>query len=350
MLTGKGVLITGGSGSLARVLLRRLLAGEIGVPDRIRLFSRDEAKQHDIRLEYQHRTAATDEVIYHNYDHLVQFQIGDVRDADSIRAALDGIHVVFHAAAMKQVPTCEYFPYEAVRTNIGGAENLVHVIRTGPTSVETVVGVSTDKACSPVNVMGMTKALQERVLVRANLDRPSTRFICVRYGNVIASRGSVVPLFLEQIRNGGPLTVTTPEMTRFLLSLDEAVDIIFEAVRSAKPGEIYVPDVPSALIVDVAAALIGDRPLDIVFTKIRPGEKLHELLVSGEESLRTSRRGRYYVIEPLLPELQSETFETVLDGELSSGTNPLSRPEVDGLLQRHGISAEMAEPLRGLVR
>lgn len=350
MLTGKGVLITGGSGSLARVLLRRLLAGEIGVPDRIRLFSRDEAKQHDIRLAYQHRTVATDEVIYHNYDHLVQFQIGDVRDAESIRAALDGIHLVFHAAAMKQVPTCEYFPYEAVRTNIGGAQNLVHTIRTGGTSVETVVGISTDKACSPVNVMGMTKALQERVLVLGNLDRPSTRFICVRYGNVIASRGSVVPLFLEQIHGGGPLTVTTPEMTRFLLSLDEAVDAIFEALRSARPGEIYVPDVPSARIVDIAAALIGERPIEIVFTRIRPGEKLHEILVSREEAVRTTRRGRYYVVAPLLPELQSEAMEPALQNELSSSTNPLPASEAASLLEHHGISAEMTEPLQGLVR
>jgi FlaA1/EpsC-like NDP-sugar epimerase len=350
VLSGKGVLITGGSGSLARVLLRRLLSGEIGIPDRIRLFSRDEAKQHDIRLAYQHRTAATDEVIYHNYDHLVQFQIGDVRDAESIRTALDGIDVVFHAAAMKQVPTCEYFPWEAVRTNVGGAENLVHAIRTLPNAVDTVVGISTDKACSPVNVMGMTKALQERVLVRANLDCPRTRFICVRYGNVIASRGSVVPLFIEQIRNGGPVTVTTAEMTRFLLSLDEAVDLIFEAMRSAKRGEIYVPDVPSARILDLAAALIGDRPVDTVFTSIRPGEKLHEILVSGEEATRTSRRGNSYVIAPLLPELQDDAVEPALDRALSSGANPLSRNDVVALIARQGISIESEDAPRALVR
>lgn len=341
MLADRGVLITGGSGSLAKVLLRRLLTGDMGMPACIRLFSRDEAKQHDIRLAYQHRTVATDEVIYHNYDRVVQFQIGDVRDEASIRTALEGINVVFHAAAMKQVPTCEYFPYEAVRTNVGGAENLVRTICTGTTSVDTVVGVSTDKACSPINVMGMTKALQERVLVRANLNRPETRFICVRYGNVLASRGSVVPLFLEQIRAGGPVTVTAPEMTRFLLSLDDAVDVIFEAVRSARPGEIYVPDVPSARIVDLAAAMTGDRDVDIVFTKIRPGEKMHELLISGEEAPRTSRRGSYYVVEPLLPELQMEAFEPALDGELSSGTDPLPRTEVAALLKRHRISPEI---------
>jgi FlaA1/EpsC-like NDP-sugar epimerase len=350
MLTGKGVLITGGSGSLARVLLRRLLSGEAGVPERIRLFSRDEAKQHDLRLEFQHRRVATDEVIYHNYDNLVQFQIGDVREADSIRTALDGVQIVFHTAAMKQVPTCEYFPYEAVRTNVGGAENLVHAIRTGGTTVETVIGISTDKACSPVNVMGMTKALQERLLVRANLDCAGTRFVCVRYGNVIASRGSVVPLFLEQIANGGPVTVTSSEMTRFLLSLHEAVDVIFAALGSARPGEIYVPAAPSARIVDVAEALIGDRGLDLVFTHIRPGEKVHELLVSGEEALRTGWRDGFYVVQPLLPELKAEPLELVLDDELSSGTSPLAKEQVAELLERHGVSAGMPVPADDLLR
>jgi FlaA1/EpsC-like NDP-sugar epimerase len=339
MLTGKGVLITGGSGSLARVLLRRLLAGDMGEPARIRLFSRDEAKQHDLRLSYQHRRVATDEVIYHNYDRVVQFQIGDVRDPASIRAALEGIHVVFNTAAMKQVPTCEYFPYEAVRTNIEGAENLVHAIRSSGTPVETVVGISTDKACSPVNVMGMTKALQERILVRANLDCPGTRFVCVRYGNVLASRGSVIPLFLDQIRGGGPVTVTTREMTRFLLSLDEAVDVVFEALRSARPGEVYVPSVPSARIIDVAGALIGERPIEIVLTSVRPGEKVHEVLVSGEEALRTLWRDGHYVVAPLLPELRGEPFEPGLDGELSSGADPLPKDEVAELLERHGLFA-----------
>jgi FlaA1/EpsC-like NDP-sugar epimerase len=350
VLTGKGVLITGGSGSLARVLLRRLLSGEVGLPDRIRLFSRDEAKQHDLRLAYQQRQAATDEVIYHNYDRTVQFQIGDVRDAASLRSALDGIHIVFNTAAMKQVPTCEYFPYEAVRTNVEGTENLVNAIRGRGTSVETVVGISTDKACSPVNVMGMTKALQERILVRANLDCRETRFAVVRYGNVLASRGSVIPLFLEQIRGGGPVTVTTAEMTRFLLSLDEAVDVIFEALRTAKPGEIYVPSVPAARIVDVAEVLIGGRSIDIVFTRIRPGEKVHEVLVSAEEALRTTWRDGHYVVAPLLPELRGDEFEPVLDDELSSGANALSKHEVAALLDRHGLTVDRDLVLDDLVR
>lgn len=349
MLTGKGVLITGGSGSLARVLLRRLLSGELGVPERIRIFSRDEAKQHDLRLSYQHRPIATDEVIYHNYDRTVQFQIGDIRDPDSIRTALDGIHIVFNTAAMKQVPTCEYFPYEAVRTNIGGVENLVHAIRGGG-DIETVVGISTDKACNPINVMGMTKALQERLLVRANLDVPSTRFVCVRYGNVLASRGSVIPLFLNQIAGGGPVTVTTPEMTRFLLSLEEAVDVIFAALRTARPGEIYVPPIPAARIVDVASVMIGERDIEITFTGIRPGEKVHEVLVSAEEAPRTVFRDGYYAVTPLLPELHDKEVDGELDDELSSGATPISRDEVIQLLERHSLTADHAPVVYDLYR
>jgi UDP-glucose 4-epimerase len=188
--------------------------------------------------------------------------------------------------------------------------------------------------------MGMTKALQERLLVRANLDCADTRFVLVRYGNVLASRGSVVPLFLEQIRHGGPVTITTREMTRFLLSLEEAVDVVFEALRSAKRGEIYVPAVPSARIVDVAAALIGEREVDVAFTEIRPGEKLHEVLVSEEEAARTSWRDGHYVVSPLLPELRDAPVQPVLDGALSSATDPLPKKGVAELLARHGLDAE----------
>jgi UDP-glucose 4-epimerase len=234
MLSGKRIVVTGATGSLGKVLVRRLLSGELGRPSKIIVFSRDEAKQHSMRLAYQRRETATDEVIYHNFEELLQFQIGDVRDYHSVSAVLRNADVVFNAAALKQVPTCEYFPYEAVQTNIGGAENIVRVIRENQLPVETVVGVSTDKACKPVNVMGMTKAIQERIVIRANLDCPNTRFICVRYGNVLASRGSVIPLFHHQIRQGGPVTVTTTEMTRFLLSLEQAVDTIFAAVQYAQ--------------------------------------------------------------------------------------------------------------------
>src|SRR5688500_4766785 len=190
MLTDKRIVVTGGTGSLGKVLVRRLLSGELGKPKLIVVFSRDEAKQHEMRLAYQHRKTATDEVIYHNFEQLLQFRIGDVRDLHSVTTAVRDADVVFNAAALKQVPSCEYFPFEAVQTNVIGAENIIRAIREHDLNVGSVVGISTDKACKPVNVMGMTKAVQERLFVRANLGSTHTRFICVRYGNVLASRGS----------------------------------------------------------------------------------------------------------------------------------------------------------------
>src|SRR5258708_10361889 len=297
----KTILITGGTGSLGKVLLRRLLKGDQGQPKRIVVFSRDEAKQNDLRLEYQHGKASTDEVIYRNFMETLVFRIGDVRDYAAVCSALHGIDIVFNAAALKQVPTCEYFPFEAVQTNIVGPENIVRAIRDLRLPVETVVGVSTDKAVKPVNVMGMTKALQERVFLRANLEVPQTRFVAVRYGNVLASRGSVIPLFHEQIRKDGPLTINHTEMTRFRLRHDEAVGTVFAAVGSGRRGETYIPRVPAARITDLAAALIGSRPLKTVVTGIRPGEKLHEILISEDEAHPTLRRADYYVFRPIFP-------------------------------------------------
>lgn len=338
MLTGKSVLVTGGTGSLGKVLVRRLLTGEMGLPRKITVFSRDEAKQHSMRLAFQHLRMATDEVIYHNFEQLLQFHIGDVRDLHSVSTVLRDADVVFNAAALKQVPSCEYFPFEAVQTNIIGAENIIRVVRENRLPVETVVGVSTDKACKPVNVMGMTKAVQERLFVRANLDSDGTRFICVRYGNVLSSRGSVIPLFHEQIRRGGPVTITTTDMTRFLLSLEQAVDTIFAAVREARRGETYIPRVPSARVTDVAAALVGDQPVETVVTGIRPGEKVHEILVSEEEAHRTVERGDYYVIQPMLPELGStEEIKGALDKEYSSADNVMNKAEVTELLKKHKL-------------
>src|SRR2546427_4342040 len=310
VLDNKRVLITGGTGSLGRALTRRVLSGEFGTPKKVIIFSRDEAKQHAMRMEYLHRRVATDEVIYRNFEKLLEFRIGDVRDYHSIAAALRASEIVFNAAALKQVPSCEYFPYEAVRTNIEGAENIVCVIRELALPVETVVGISTDKACKPVNVMGMTKAIQERVLLSANITCPQTRFICVRYGNVLASRGSVIPLFHDQIRQGGTVTITTTEMTRFLLSLDDAVDVIMGAVREARTGETFVPKAPAARIVDVAAALIGDRPIEIKFIGIRPGEKVHEILISEEECHRSVERGKFYAIRPIRSEEHTSELQS----------------------------------------
>jgi FlaA1/EpsC-like NDP-sugar epimerase len=338
MLKDKRVVVTGGTGSLGKVLVRRLLGGEMGEPAQVTVFSRDEAKQHSMRLAFQRKRTATDEVIYHNFERMLQFRIGDVRDPHSVSTALRDADVVFNAAALKQVPSCEYFPFEAVQTNIVGAENIIRAVREHRLPVETVVGVSTDKACKPVNVMGMTKAVQERLFVRANLDGGETRFVCVRYGNVLASRGSVIPLFHEQIRRGGPVTITTTDMTRFLLSLEQAVDTVFAAVREARRGETYIPRVPSARVTDVAAALIGDRQIETQVTGIRPGEKVHEILVSEEEAYRTVARGDYYVIRPMLPELSDgEEVKEPLGREYSSADDLMTRGQAEELLAKHNL-------------
>ncbi len=340
-LEGKRVLITGGTGSLGKVLAHRLLSGELGIPKKIIVFSRDEAKQHAMRVEYMNKASATDEVIYQNFKELLEFRIGDVRDFHSLASALTEADMVFNAAALKQVPACEYFPAQAVMTNILGPENIVRAIQEHRLPIETVVGVSTDKACKPVNVMGMTKAIQERVFIQGNMRCPDTRFICVRYGNVLASRGSVIPFFHEQIRNGGPVTITTSDMTRFLLSLNQAVDTIFAAVRGAQRGETYIPRVPSANVTDIAAVLIGDRPIQTVVTGIRPGEKVHEILVSEEECHRTVERGNYYAIQPILPEVCLEAdFTPALAGEYSSSDNVMSRAELGDLLTRQRLLVE----------
>ena len=335
---GKRILITGGTGSLGKTLVRRFLAGDAGNPAKIIVLSRDEAKQHAMRMEYQHKVSATDEIIYRNFQQLLEFRIGDVRDVHSITQALRDVDIVFNAAALKQVPTCEYFPYEAVRTNIGGPENIISAIQEHSLPIETVIGISTDKACKPVNAMGMTKALQERVFIQANIRCPGTRFVCVRYGNVLASRGSVIPLFHDQIRNGGPVTITTADMTRFLLSLNDAVDVIFAAVHSASSGETYIPRVPSARVTHIATALIGDRPIKTNIVGIRPGEKVHETLISEEEAHRTVERGNYFAILPMLPELRTKNNGTAgLTREYSSADNVMTLEETTRLLLRQKL-------------
>ena len=345
MLDGQRVLITGGTGSLGQAVTRRLLTGELGRPSRVTVFSRDEAKQHDMRLSYLHRRAATDEIIYENSRDLLHFVIGDMRDQASVLGVVRECDVVIHAAALKQVPTCEYFPFQAVQTNLIGTEHLIRAIASPETAVMSAVGISTDKACKPINVMGMTKAIMERLLVEANL-RVKTRVACVRYGNVIASRGSVVPLFLDQIAHGGPVTVTTREMTRFLLSLDRAVDTVFAALRDAEPGDTFVPRVPAARVLDVAEVLIDGRDIPIRVTGIRPGEKVHEIMVSDEERYRTVDRGEYHVIKPMLPELPASgnANGTVLQGEYSSSRVTLDHAGLRALLSplmRAGSAADV---------
>lgn len=328
LLSDKRVLITGGTGSLGKVLARRLLSNEMGCLKKLIIFSRDETKQHDMRREFA------------DYSSALEFRIGDIRDYHSVARALSNVEVVFNAAAFKQVPTCEYFPYEAVQTNIIGAENIVRAICELKLPVQTVVGISTDKACKPVNVMGMTKALQERVFIQANMDCPQTRFVCVRYGNVLASRGSVIPLFQEQVRKGEPLTVTTPEMTRFLLSLDDAVEIVFTALREAFPGEIFIPRIPAARVIDIAAVLAEGSSSRIKVIGIRPGEKVHETLISDEEAYRTVEHGKYYAILPMLAELQNlarKDYTPALSKEYSSADCVMSEDAVYTLLNRNGM-------------
>lgn len=336
-LEGKRILVTGGTGSLGQTLVKRILTGEMGTPAQVAVFSRDEAKQHYMRLEFLNRGAATDDIIYQNSKQLLNFRIGDVRDYPALLSAMRDSDVIFNAAALKQVPSCEYFPFEAIQTNIHGAANIARAIRENNLPVTKVIGISTDKACKPINVMGMTKALQERVLIEANRDCPNVQFNCVRYGNVIASRGSIIPLFVEQIKNEQPVTVTLPEMTRFLLSLDRAVDTVFEAINSDACGLTFVPKVASAKIVDVAKVLMGDKKLPIEFTGIRPGEKVHEIMVSEEECFRTVEIGDYYVILPVLPELRSkEKIEPALETEYSSQDDNLSIDELRVLLRDAG--------------
>jgi len=339
---GKRILITGGTGSLGKVLLRRILTGKNGRPAKIWVLSRDEAKQHQMRLSFLKKPVATEEVIYDNFKQMVTFRIGDVRDFSTILSAVSKADIVINAAALKQVPTCEYFPDEAVATNIGGAENITRAVRDYPNNVETVVCVSTDKACMPVNVMGMTKAIQERIFLSAALTCEKARYIAVRYGNVLASRGSVLPLFHEQIKQGGPVTITDAETTRFLLSLDQAVDTIFACVAEGRNGETYIPRVASALITDVADILIGKRKIEKKIVGMRPGEKLHEALISHEEAGRSFRRGNYFVIPSIIPEIHPYDYrhEKRLKKQYSSKDSLLGKHGVEKLLRDNRVTIE----------
>lgn len=348
---GKRLLITGGTGSMGKTLVRRLLSGEMGDPEKIIVYSRDEAKQHFMRVEYHNLRAATDEIIYNNFQQKLDFRIGDVRDFNSVASALRHVDVVFNAAALKQVPSCEYFPHQAVQTNIEGASNIVRAIQQHDLDVETVVGISTDKACMPVNVMGMTKALQERIIIAGNMKCPRTRFVCVRYGNVLASRGSVIPLFHSQIAAGGPLTVTTPDMTRFLISLDDAVDTVMAAYLDGEPGETFVPRAPAALITNVAKAIIGDRDLGIEYVGVRPGEKTHEIMVSDVEAPFTVQKGAWYAIKTMLPEVRGPgTWTPALQGEYSSSHDVLDLEGTRALLHAKDLLTVSADASGELLR
>lgn len=284
LFTGKTLLITGGTGSFGNAILNRFLISDIG---EIRIFSRDEKKQDDMRHEYQVR--------YPEYADKVKFYIGDVRNIDSIRPALVGVDYIFHAAALKQVPSCEFFPMEAVRTNVIGTENLLTAAIEA--EVETVVCLSTDKAAYPVNAMGTSKAMMEKVIVAKARTSQNTRICCTRYGNVMCSRGSVIPLWIDQIKAGNSITITEPSMTRFIMSLDEAVDLVLFAFEHGESGDILVQKAPACTIENQAKAVIqlfDGKEEDIKVIGIRHGEKMYETLLTNEECAHAIDMGNFY--------------------------------------------------------
>ena len=283
MFAGKVLLITGGTGSFGNAVLRRFLHTDI---EEIRVFSRDEKKQEDMRIELNNSK--------------VKFYIGDVRNYDSLFSAIEGVDFIFHAAALKQVPSCEFFPMEAVRTNIIGAENALNAAIAH--KIKKAVVLSTDKAVYPINAMGLSKALMEKVMIaKSRTTDPKKTILCgTRYGNVMASRGSVIPLFVKQIKEGLPLTVTDPKMTRFLMSLEDSIDLVVYAFRHARTGDIFVQKAPASTIWDLAVALReifeADNPIKIIGT--RHGEKAHETLLTREELAKADDLGGYYRIIP----------------------------------------------------
>lgn len=305
--SGATLMITGGTGSFGNTVLKHYLASDIG---EIRIFSRDEKKQDDMRHELQ--------VKYPEHAGKVKFYIGDVRDARSVKDALWGVDYVFHAAALKQVPSCEFFPMEAVRTNIDGTDNILHAaVEVG---VDRVVCLSTDKAAYPINAMGISKAMMEHVVsanARVAAERGRTVICCTRYGNVMCSRGSVIPLFVDQIRAGNPITITDPAMTRFLMNLDEAVDLVQFAFEHANPGDLFIQKADASTIGDLAVAvqkLFGDTGTSIIGT--RHGEKLYETLMTREERLRSEDMGRYFRVAADGRDLNYEKF--VVKGQIYS--------------------------------
>ena len=284
LFTNRTLMITGGTGSFGNAVLNRFLKTDIG---EIRIFSRDEKKQDDMRHEFQAKMPEAAEKI--------KFYIGDVRDIASVKNAMHGVDYIFHAAALKQVPSCEFFPIEAVRTNVLGTENvLTAAIDEG---VKTVICLSTDKAAYPINAMGTSKAMMEKVIVAKSRTTQTTKICCTRYGNVMCSRGSVIPLWIDQIKNGNPITITEPSMTRFIMSLDEAVDLVLFAFEHGTSGDILVQKAPACTIQTQAQAvceLFGGKKEDIRVIGIRHGEKMYETLLTNEECARAVDLGNFY--------------------------------------------------------
>ncbi len=329
MFNGGTLLITGGTGSFGNAVLRHFLASDI---KEIRIFSRDEKKQDDMRHELQSWLP--------EYAGKVTFHIGDVRNALSVRDAMQGVDYVFHAAALKQVPSCEFFPMEAVRTNIIGTDNVLHAAMAA--GVRRVVCLSTDKAAYPINAMGISKAMMEHVAAanaRVAAEKNGTVICCTRYGNVMCSRGSVIPLFVEQIQAGHPITITNPDMTRFLMNLDESVELVKFAFEHGNPGDLFIQKAPASTIGDLAKAvqsLFGDTGTNIIGT--RHGEKLYETLMTCEERLRAEDMGKYFRIAADSRDLNYDKFmvhgkvETQADESYNSHNT--TRLDVEGTKQK----------------
>ena len=328
-LSGATLLITGGTGSFGNTVLKHFLTGEIG---QIRIFSRDEKKQDDMRHELQAK--------YPDYAGKVKFYVGDVRDPRSVADAMPGVDYIFHAAALKQVPSCEFFPMQAVKTNVEGTDNVLHAAVAA--GVKRVVCLSTDKAAYPINAMGISKAMMEHVIyanARVAAERGGTVICCTRYGNVMCSRGSVIPLFIDQIRAGDPVTITNPEMTRFLMNLDEAVDLVRFAFEHAEPGDLFIQKADASTIGDLACAvqrLFGDTGTRIIGT--RHGEKLYETLMTQEERLRAVDMGDYYRVMADNRDLNYDKF--FVDGQVRTmadeayTSHNTVRLDVDGTVKK----------------
>ena len=339
----KTLLITGGTGSFGNTVLKHFLTTDIG---EIRIFSRDEKKQDDMRHDLQAR--------YPDYAGKVRFYIGDVRDARSIADAMPGVDYIFHAAALKQVPSCEFFPMQAVQTNVIGTDNMLHAaIDAG---VKRVVCLSTDKAAYPINAMGISKAMMEHVIyanARVAAERGGTVISCTRYGNVMCSRGSVIPLFIDQIKSGKPITITNPEMTRFLMNLDEAVGLVNFAFEHANPGDLFIQKADASTIGDLAKAvqqLFGDTGTNIIGT--RHGEKLYETLMTREERLRSEDMGNYYRVAADSRDLNYDKF--VVNGQVqteadeSYTSHNTKRLDVEGTIKKILTTDYVQEALKGL--
>ena len=325
MFDDKVLMITGGTGSFGNAVLKRFLSTDVG---EIRIFSRDEKKQEEMRIALQNDK--------------LKFYIGDIRNYDSIHQAMKGVDYVFHAAALKQVPSCEFYPMEAVRTNVLGAENVMNAAITH--GVSRVVVLSTDKAVYPINAMGVSKAMMEKLMVaKARMQNEGETVLCAtRYGNVMASRGSVIPLFVNQLREGKPITITDPKMTRFLMSLDDSVDLVLHAFVHGEQGDIFVQKAPASTVQDLAQALRAlfskDNPIRIIGT--RHGEKLYETLVSREEMAKVEDMGGYYRIPADNRDLNyakyfsdGEEIISELDDYTSHNTERLNIEQVKTLLQ-----------------